>query len=150
MIYNVLHLIWSTSILTLFWFYSEMDWSWVSCYIKSSRTGREHIFPSCIPGNVRWSSVPRIQGNVIPQPIGFQEFISTETCLPTRSLAMGLHVTILVSLFQEEPGEEQRVRSYTIKLSATALCSSVLQSRFHWSMCRRGMTIKFANSPSYA
>jgi hypothetical protein len=56
------------SVVLQFWFTTGCIFIWVSCYI-------EHQYPR-------------------KRCHGFQESISTETCLSTRSLGVGLHVTI--------------------------------------------------------
>jgi hypothetical protein len=60
-----------------------------SGYIASGRIDGKHLsFP-----------YPWIRLFITQRRVGFQESFSKETCLPTRSLAIGLHVTIFLIKF---------------------------------------------------
>jgi hypothetical protein len=80
-----LHSDWTTTGSTTndFWHTTGFILIWTASYIRSALVSKEKFVNRSYP----WKCVP----------VSFQESISAETCLSTRFLATGLHVTILRS-----------------------------------------------------
>jgi hypothetical protein len=55
----------------------------------------------------------------VSQRIGFQDSISMETCFPTRSLAMGLHVTLTLKYNLKSPSLKSKLLTMGLQIGGS-------------------------------